>query len=57
MHHLHTKSPTAAPCKTVCLLAAAAIGHGWVHAQTLDDVVVSASRAEQRSFDAPAAIQ
>lgn len=25
--------------------------------QTLEDVVVSASRAEQRSFDAPAAIQ
>ena len=28
-----------------------------VNAQTLDPVVVSASRAEQRSFDAPAAIQ
>ena len=28
-----------------------------VKAQTLEEMVVSASRAEQRSFDAPAAIQ
>ncbi len=40
----------------VALAAAACIGTG-VQAQTLKDVVVSASRAEQRSFDAPASIQ
>ena len=28
-----------------------------VHAQVLDPVVVTGSRSEQRSFDAPAAIQ
>ena len=37
-------------------LAASALCHGWVHSQTLAPVVVSASRSEQRSFDAPAAI-
>lgn len=31
--------------------------HSAAHAQTLEDVVVSASRAQARSFDAPAAIQ
>lgn len=43
--------------KTTVALAVTAIGHSVVNAQTLPDVVVSASRAEQRSFDAPAAIQ
>lgn len=43
--------------KTAAALAAAALCHSVAHAQTLDDIVVSASRAEQRSFDAPAAIQ
>lgn len=43
-------------------LAAAAMSLGVallasVHAQSLDEVVVSASRAQARSFDAPAAIQ
>jgi iron complex outermembrane receptor protein len=43
--------------KTAIALAATAIGHPAVNAQTLADVVVSASRSEQRSFEAPAAIQ
>ena len=34
-----------------------AMCHGFAGAQTLSDVVVSASRSGQRSFDAPAAIQ
>ncbi len=43
--------------KTAAALAAAALCHAVAHAQSLDEIVVSASRAEQRSFDAPAAIQ
>ena len=43
--------------KTAAALAAAALCHTVAQAQTLDDIVVSASRSEQRSFDAPAAIQ
>lgn len=43
--------------KTAAALAAAALCHTAAQAQTLDEIVVSASRAEQRSFDAPAAIQ
>jgi iron complex outermembrane receptor protein len=43
--------------KTAAALASAALCHSVANAQTLDDIVVSASRAEQRSFDAPAAIQ
>lgn len=38
-------------------LAVASLFQPGLNAQTLSDVVVSASRAEQRSFDAPAAIQ
>ncbi len=38
-------------------MATALMCQGVLNAQTLDDVVVSASRAEQRSFDAPAAVQ
>ncbi len=37
-------------------LALASAWQSWVGAQTLDDVVVSASRTSQRSFEAPAAI-
>ena len=36
---------------------AVALCHTTAHAESLEDVVVSASRAAQRSFDAPAAIQ
>jgi iron complex outermembrane recepter protein len=46
-----------APHQAAVALAAASLCLGGLHAQTLEDVVVSASRAEQRSFDAPAAIQ
>jgi iron complex outermembrane receptor protein len=43
--------------KTSLALAVTALSHPMVSAQMLDEVVISASRAEQRSFDAPAAIQ
>lgn len=43
--------------KTTLALAVASTCHTWVGAQTLDEVVVTASRTGQRSFDAPAAIQ
>ena len=46
--------PTAA--KTALAVATALLCHGAVSAQTLPDVVVSGSRTEQRSFDAPGAI-
>ena len=42
--------------KPAFALAVSALCHSWVYAQTLAPVVVSASRSEQRSFDAPAAI-
>ena len=40
-----------------CLAAIASLGLTPVSAQQLEDVVISASRAEIRSFDAPAAVQ
>lgn len=40
---------------TLALLVAGA--PAWSPAQTLEEVVISASRAQQRSFDAPAAVQ
>ncbi len=43
--------------RTSLALVAASALHAPVAAQTLSEVVVSASRAEQRSFDAPAAVQ
>ena len=43
--------------KTALAVAVTSLCPMLVAAQTLDDVVVSASRAAQRSFDAPAAIQ
>jgi len=42
--------------KSAAALAAATLCHTVAHAQSLENVVVSASRAAQRSFDAPAAI-
>ena len=39
------------------VLVCAALGSATGHGQTLEDVVISASRAAQRSFDAPAAIE
>ncbi len=49
------RCPSAVRPATVAL--AVALCHTTAHAQSLEDVVVSASRAAQRSFDAPAAIQ
>ena len=43
--------------KTALAVAVTSLSHSLVTAQTLADVVVSASRTAQRSFDAPAAIQ
>jgi len=43
--------------KNIISVAVAAMGVAPLCAQTLDSVVVSASRAEQRSFDGPAAIE
>ncbi len=43
--------------KNMISLAVAAMGVAPLSAQTLDDVVISASRSAQRSFDAPAAIE
>lgn len=45
------------PIKSAWGLAVASLSPALLSAQTLDPVVVSASRAEQRSFDTPAAIQ
>ena len=44
------------PLQTAVALALAALGQAPASAQALPDVVVSASRAAQRSFDAPASI-
>lgn len=43
--------------KTVLGLSLASISQMPLYAQTLESVVITATRAEQRSFDAPAAIQ
>ncbi len=43
--------------RTTLALLVAGLGAVPSWAQTLDDVVISASRAQQRSFDAPAAIE
>ena len=51
-----TNSRVALPAKKALALATAMLCHGFVNAQTLKDVVVSGSRTEQRSFDAPGAI-
>ena len=44
------------PAKNALACAAALLCQGVASAQTLQDVVVSGSRTEQRSFDAPGAI-
>ena len=56
---MHTQTPPAAVkhIKTALLWALVSTGFGSVKAQTLEEMVVTATRAEQRSFDAPAAIQ
>ena len=57
MQQLCSGRPARVSVKNATAVAVAILCHGLVGAQTLKDVVVSASRAEQRSFDAPAAIQ
>lgn len=60
MHTPHTFARSSKPearlqlTALACAIGALTAGTSW--AQTLDGVVVSASRAEQRSFDAPAAL-
>ena len=44
------------PAKTLLVIALTSSGAGGLYAQALPDVVVSASRAAQRSFDVPASI-
>ena len=41
----------------LCLAAITSLGLAPAYAQQLEEVVISASRAEMRSFDAPAAVQ
>lgn len=57
MRQVKRKLPLTMPRHAAIALAVSSICHGWVSAQVLEDVVISASRAEQRSFDAPAAVQ
>lgn len=57
MRHANTKAHFTLFTKTALALTVAGIGYPSVKAQTLDAVVISASRSEQRSFDSPAAIQ
>lgn len=45
------------PARTLLALLTASLGTVPVWGQTLDDVVISVSRAQQRSFDAPAAVE
>ena len=56
MHPPATRSRGALPAKTALAFAVALLCNGHVTAQALKDVVVSGSRTEQRSFDAPGAI-
>ncbi len=54
------KRSNAQPASTAVAIAIAGLaglGGGFATAQTLRDLVVSPSRAEQRSFDVPAAVQ
>lgn len=57
MNQARKKDPVVLSIKTALALAAASMCHSLLNAQTLESVVVSASRTGQRSFDAPAAIQ
>lgn len=56
---MNASDPTGKPAcliKSTLSLAVLSLCHPWLMAQTLAPVVVSASRAEQLSFDAPAAV-
>jgi iron complex outermembrane receptor protein len=56
MHSIKRSSRNVRLGKTVAAVAASTLCNSWVYSQTLDEVVISATRSEQRSFDAPAAI-
>lgn len=55
--HKDTHPVTVNHVKTALLWAVVSTSVGSVKAQTLEEMVITATRAEQRSFDAPAAIQ
>ncbi len=57
MAHSTGKVKVFLPARTGLAIAVAALGCSQLGAQVLKDVVISASRAEQRSFDVPAAVQ
>ncbi len=52
-----TNTQEQRPLRTALALLVAGLGSVPAWGQTLEDVVISASRAQQRSFDAPAAIE
>ncbi|QKO23015.1 TonB-dependent receptor [Rhodoferax sp. BAB1] len=52
-----TNKPGLRPMRTALALLVTGLGAVPAWGQTLEDVVISASRAQQRSFDAPAAIE
>jgi iron complex outermembrane receptor protein len=56
MHSIRRSSRNVRLGQTIAAVAASTLCNSWVYAQTLDEVVISATRSEQRSFDAPAAI-
>lgn len=54
---IHKLPPLTGLCHTAVALAVACVCQSALAVQVLDEVVVSASRSAQRSFDAPAAVQ
>ena len=56
MHSIRPSSRNGHLVQTIAAVAASTLCNSWVYSQTLDEVVISATRSEQRSFDAPAAI-
>ncbi len=56
-HTLHRRSARRRWARTPLALLVAGLGGVPAWGQALEEVVISASRAQQRSFDAPAAIQ
>lgn len=53
----HTSKTRRPPARTLLALLVTGLGTVPAWGQALDDVVISASRAAQRSFDAPAAVE
>ncbi|MEY3872716.1 MAG: Fe(3+) dicitrate transport protein FecA precursor, partial [Pseudomonadota bacterium] len=56
MHSIRRSNRNVRLGQTIVAVAASTLCNSWLFAQTLDEVVISATRSEQRSFDAPAAI-